>query len=153
MTQENGDTIHLIDTLEHPSSGDNAHALLHEIVKLLEQLLEQDQPSHIDLQAIPLSSEDLEILAETLGEGDINAEVFDYGVTRISATGIPGVWWVVQLDEAEQILGEFIEINYSPEAMIAASEDIREGREALKARLFEAGMQNKRRTPRHKSEK
>jgi len=147
MKHDDGNTIHLIDTLDHPSRGDNAHALLHEIVKLLEQLLERDEPSHIDLQAIPLSTEDLEILAETLGEGDINAEVIDYGVTRISATGIPGVWWVVQLDEAEQILGEFIEVNYCPESIIALNEDIREGREALKARLFEARMQNKRRTP------
>lgn len=145
MTQDDSDNIHLIDTLADSSRGDNAHALLHEIVDLLEQLLENDSPSHIDLQAIPLSSEDLELLAETLGEGDINAEVFDYGVTRVSATGIPGVWWVVQLDEAEQILGEFIEINYCPEVLVALDEDINEGRQALKARLFEADMRRKRR--------
>lgn len=147
MTQDNGDNIHLIDTLDNPSRGDNAHALLHEIVNLLEQLLEHDEPSHIDLQAIPLGQEDLDMLAESLGEGDINAEIIDYGVTRISATGIPGVWWVVQLDENEQILGKFIEINYCPESLIAADEDIREGREALKARLFEAGMKHSRRPP------
>lgn len=148
MTQENGNNIHLIDTLDHPSQGDNAHAMLHEIVSLLEQLLEHDQPSHIDLQAIPLGPEDMRVLAEALGEGDIHAELMDFGFTRISATGIPGVWWVVQLDDAEQIIGEFIEINYCPDALIAADEDIREGREALKARLFEAGMKRTRRTPR-----
>lgn len=146
MKQDNGDNIHLIDTLEHPSQGDNAHALLHEIVKLLEQLLEHDEPSHIDLLAIPLTTEDMELLAETLGEGEINAELFDFGVTRISATGIPGVWWVVQLDDNEQILGKFIEINYCPEALIAQDENIREGREALQARLFEAGMKRPRGT-------
>ena len=147
MTQSNDDNVHLIDTLDHPSRGDNAHALLHEIVSLLEHLLEHDEPSHIDLQAIPLTTEDLELLAEVLGEGDINAEILDYGVTRISASGIPGVWWVVQLDDNEQTIGQFIEINYCPEALIAEDEDIREGRDALKARLFEAGMKFKRRSP------
>lgn len=146
MKHNNGDTIHLIDSLSHTSRGDNAHALLYEIVELLERLVEQDEPSHIDLQAIPLGQEDMTMLAETLGEGDINAEVVDFGLTRITATGIPGVWWVVQLDESEQIIGEFIEINYCPEALIAASEDIREGREALKARLFETGMQFRRKS-------
>jgi len=71
--------------------------------------------------------------------------VADFGLTHISATGIPGVWWVVQMDESEQIIGEFLEINYVPEALIAPTEDIRDGREALKAKLFEADMKRKRR--------
>lgn len=145
MKPDNESHIHLIQTLDNVSRGDNAHALLHEIVKLLKQLLEHDQPSHIDLQAIPLSQEDLELLAETLGEGDITAEMVDIGVTHISATGIPGVWWVLQLDATDQIIGEFIEINYCPVALIVPTEDIRDGRSALQARLFEAGMKHKRR--------
>jgi hypothetical protein len=146
MKQDKGDNVHLIDTLESASRGENAHALLHEIVNLLEHLMERDEPSNIDLMAIPLSEEDLEMLAETLGEGDINAEVIDYGVTQIAATGIPGIWWVVQLDEDEQVIGKYIEINYCPEAIVAQDEDIREGRDALKARLFETGMKYMRRT-------
>lgn len=145
MTREQQSEIHLINSLNHPSRGDNAHALLHEIVSLLRDLLERDEPSHIDLQAIPLSAEDLDMLAETLGQGDVNAEVADFGLTHVSATGIPGVWWVVQMDESEQIIGEFLEINYVPEVLIAPTEDIRDGREALKARLFEADMKRKRR--------
>lgn len=144
MTHDKGDTIHLIDTLANVSRGDNAHALLHEIADLLQQLLAKDEPSHIDLQALPLSNDDLELLAETLGEGGVNAEVLEPGITRITSSGIPGVWWVVQLDESEQVIGKFIEINYCPEALIAPTEDIRDGREALKARLFEAGMRNRR---------
>lgn len=147
MAQDNEGNIHLIETLENASRGDNAHALLHEIVKLLEQLLENDEPSHIDLRAIPLGQEDMQMLADVLGEGDINAEVLEPANTRISATGIPGVWWVVQLDESEQVIGEFIEINYCPEALITLSEDIRDGREALKARLFQADLELKHRSP------
>lgn len=140
-------TIHLINTLDNVSRGDNAHALLHEIVKLLGELLQHDEPSHIDLQAIPLGPEDMELLTETLGEGEIHAEVTEFGISQVSATGIPGVWWVVQMDDNEQIIGEFIEINYVPEVLIAPTEEIRDGRQALKARLFEAGMKRKRSKP------
>lgn len=140
----NDDNIHLISGLDNVSKGENAEALLHEIVKLLQQLLERDEPSHIDLQAIPLSDEDIELLSETLGEGDTDAEVMDFGVTRVTASGIPGVWWVLQMDEAGQTIGQFIEINYCPEVLIAQTEDIRDGREALQARLFQAGMERKR---------
>lgn len=147
MKQEHDTPIHLIKGLDHASHGDNAHALLHEIVKLLQQLLEADEPSHIDLQAIPLGQEDMEMLASALGEGEVSAEVIDFGITQVRATGIPGVWWVVQMDESGQLIGEFIEINYCPEALIVVTEDIREGREALRARLFEADMRRKRRTP------
>lgn len=147
MAQDDDNKIHLIDTVDNASRGDNAHALLHEIVKLLEQLLKNDEPSHIDLRAIPLGQEDMQMLADVLGEGDINAEVLEPANTRISATGIPGVWWVVQLDESEQVISEFIEINYCPEALIILSEDIRDGRQALKARLFEADLDLKHRTP------
>ena len=106
--------------------------------------MSQDEPSHIDLRAIPLSQKDLELLTETLGEGDVFAEVAEYGLTRARQTGIPGVWWVVHLDDEEQIIGEFIEVNYCPEVMITPTEDIREGREALRARLFEVEMARKR---------
>lgn len=145
MARDDNSTIHLINTLDHVSRGDNAHALLHEVVKLLGELLEHDEPSHIDLQAIPLGPEDMELLTDTLGEGETHAAVADFGITEISATGIPGVWWVVHMDDNDQIINKFLEINYVPEALIAPTEDIRDGREALKARLFEAGMRRKRR--------
>lgn len=134
-------------SLDDPSEGANGRALLHEIVGLLQHLLNEDEPSHIDLQALPLNQEDMALLMETLGEGGVYAELVDFGVTRIRQTGIPGVWWVVHLDEEEeQTIAEFIEINYCPEALITPDEDIREGREALQARLFEVEIEHKRRT-------
>ena len=144
MTHDELKEVHLLQGLKNPSQGENAYALLHELVNLLQQLLSQDEPSHIDLRAIPLSQKDLELLTETLGEGDVFAEVAEYGLTRARQTGIPGVWWVVHLDDEEQIIGEFIEVNYCPEVMITPTEDIREGREALRARLFEVEMARKR---------
>lgn len=146
MTQKDKKKIHFINNMESPSQGGNGRVLLHEIAGLLQHLLNEDEPSHIDLREMPLNQEDMALLMETLGEGGIFAELADFGVTRIRQTGIPGVWWVVHLDEEEQIIAEFIEINYCPEALITPVEDIRDGREALLARLFEVDMELKHRT-------
>lgn len=129
--------------LKDPSQGENGYVLLHEVVELLQQLLTRDEPAHIDLRALPLSPLDIALLAETLGEGEVFAEVGGYGITRVRQTGIPGVWWVVHLGDEEQIISEFIEVNYCPEVLITPTEDIRDGREALKARLFEVEMARK----------
>lgn len=135
----------LLQGLKNPSQGENGYALLHEIAELLQQLLTHDEPAHIDLRAIPLSRQDMALLAEALGEGEVFAEVAGFGLTRVRQTGIPGVWWVVHLDDEEQLIAEFIEINYCPEVLITPTEDIRDGREALRARLFEVEMARKRR--------
>lgn len=144
MTKEEQKYGRFLRNLKDPSQGENGYVLLHEVVNLLQQLLSRDEPSHIDLGSLPLSPQDLSLLAETLGEGDVFAEVANYGLTRVRQTGIPGVWWVVHLDEEEQIISQFIEVNYCPEVLITPTEDIRDGREALKARLFEVDMARKR---------
>lgn len=133
-----------LQSLKNPSRGENGYALLHELVELLKELLSRDEPGHIDLRAIPLNQQDMSILTEILGEGEVFAEVGGYGLTRVRQTGIPGIWWVVHLDDQEQLIAEFIEVNYCPEVLITPTEDIREGREALKARLFEVEMARKR---------
>lgn len=144
MTQEELKEGRFLRNLKDPSQGENGYVLLHEVVNLLQQLLSRDEPGHIDLGSLPLSSQDMSVLTETLGEGEVFAEVVNYGHTRVRQTGIPGVWWVVHLDEEEQIISEFIEVNYCPEVLITPTEDIRDGREALKARLFEVEMARKR---------
>jgi len=143
MNQKEQKNIHFINSLNSSVEGGMGRALLQEIVDQLQKLLTEDEPSHIDLRAISLSEADLKLLVEALGEGDVYAEYINYGTTRARQTGIPGVWWVVHLDEEEQIISEFIEINYCPEAMITPVEDIRDGREALQARLFEVDMARK----------
>lgn len=143
MTDQPSKEYHFIDSLHNPSSGENAYALLYEIVDCLQILLSDGQPSRIDLAAIPMSDDDLELLQENLGEGPIMAEVMEEegdGVLRISETGIPGVWWLQELDEEEQLQTEYIEINTIPEALQVDAELINDGRDALQARLFQLGL-------------
>ena len=133
---------HFINSLPNPSQGENAHALLHEIVACLQLLLREGQPSRIDLDAIPLGEEDLALLQDNLGEGPIQAEVVDEetGVVRVIETGIAGVWWLQQLDEDDAVIGQYLEINSIPELMRISEELIADGRDALQARLFQLGL-------------
>ncbi len=146
MTQKIPQKLPLLQRLKDPSQGENGYVLLHEVVELLKQLLDRDEPAHIDLRSMPLSPLDMALLADTLGEGEVFAEVGGYGITRVRQTGIPGVWWVLHLDDNEHLLAEFIEVNYCPEVLITPTEDIRDGREALKARLFEVDIARKKKS-------
>ena len=138
---------HFIHQLPNPSQGENAYALLYEIVDCLRRLLEDGQPSRIELDAIPLSEADLDVLRENLGEGPIQAEVVDEddGIVQISETGIAGVWWLVELDADEVVRGEYLEVNTLPEVMQLPLDIIEEGRNALQARLFQLGLSSNRR--------
>lgn len=120
-----------------PSRGENALALLHEVVALLRTLLEKDEPADIDLRALPLNHQDYELLRDTLGEGGVSAEVQNQGVTRIQQSGVAGVWWVTHYNEEEDVIGEFLEITFCPEALIVDLEAVKEGSDALQARLVE----------------
>jgi len=136
MTDETPD-ISLLGRSPDPSRGENGQALLHEISTLLKGLLEKEEPGNIDLRALPLTHRDYAMLHETLGEGAISAEVENLGVTRIQQTGVAGVWWITHYNEEDDVIGEFIEVAYCPEGLIADFEAVEEGMDALQARLVE----------------
>lgn len=138
----------MINITKHMGEEDRVHAVLRHLVQMLDTLLADDEPGHIDVGQLSLTAEERALLLKLLGENGTQAVTHDYGYSRISATGISGIWWVEHLDDMEHVIGEFIEVNYCPEVLIAATEDVREGREALKARLFEEEMARKRRNSR-----
>lgn len=115
----------------------NARAVLREVENLLQKLVEEGEESSIDLSGLPLTPEDYDLLEETLGEGEVVAEVHSLGPTRIHETGIPGVWWVTHYNDEDEVLAEFIEVAWCPEILLAPEDDVKDGLEALRARLFE----------------
>ncbi len=135
---EREEELRLLKPLTVESRGENASALLRQLPELMRELLRSDQPSMIDLRAIPLSSWDHERLHEVLGEGGVSAAVaLDEGVTiEVSQSAIPGIWWLEHLDEEGNLIGQYIEVSYCPEALITAVEDVDDGLELLRARLF-----------------
>jgi hydrogenase-1 operon protein HyaF len=121
----------------HVGGNGNAHAVLREIESRLQLLLEKGEEGSIDLSGLPLMPEDYDLLEETLGEGEVVAEVHSLGPTRIHETGIPGVWWVTHYNSDDEVLAEFIEVAWCPEILLTPEDDVKDGLEALRARLFE----------------
>lgn len=136
--------IQVLGGLDSLSQGDNARALLHEIAKLLKELLKTDQPSSIDLRRLPMTQEDFELLKDVLGVGEVSAEVINLGPTQVWETGIAGVWWVTHYNEEEEIISEFIEVTYCPEILITPVEDVRDAFEALTAKLLAAEFKHRK---------
>jgi hydrogenase-1 operon protein HyaF len=129
---------------DEPGRAAAARNLLHELVTLLGKLLKGDEPGHIDLTAMELGEEDYALLRETLGEGEILAQVSNFGRVSVMESGYAGIWWVTHLDEEGQVLSDFLEVSYCPEVLIADMESVEDGLNALKARLFEMEMTRKR---------
>lgn len=118
--------------------------LLTELLELLQRLIESDEPGHIDLLAMELGEDDYALLRQTLGEGEILAQVSNFGRVSVMESGYPGIWWVTHLDEEGQVLSDFLEVSYCPEVLIVETEVVEDGFNALKARLFEMGMARRR---------
>lgn len=118
----------------------NGRAVLREIETLLGALVEKGEEGSIDLSSLPLTPEDYDLLEETLGEGEVTAEVNSLGPSRIHETGIPGVWWVTHYNDDDEVMAEFIEVTYCPEILLTPEDDVKDGLEALRARLFEENL-------------
>jgi hydrogenase-1 operon protein HyaF len=121
-------------------SNGNARALLREIHRMLEALIGKGEVNSIDLSSLPLSPTDRQLLEETLGEGEVSAEVNSLGPTRVRESGIPGVWWVSHCNADGEVMSEFIEVTDCPEILLTPQEDMQDGLEALHALLFEANL-------------
>ena len=123
--------------------GAAARLLLRELVDMLDKLLRLDEPGHIDLRAKELDEDDYALLHQTLGEGEIMAQVTNFGRVTVLESGYAGIWWITHMDEAGQVLSEFLEVSYCPEVLIAETETVADGYDALRAHLFEMGMADK----------
>jgi hydrogenase-1 operon protein HyaF len=116
----------------------NAHAILHEIVGLLEALTGRGTGGIIDLRAMPLTPGDYGVLEEVLAEGEVKATIDAAGPTEVRETLYPGVWWIRHRNEAGEVVGEFIEVTAFPEILKSPMDDVREGLADLAALLEQA---------------
>ena len=129
-----------VTVVDETADGQSGHvlALLQEIESLLRSLVERDAGGSIDLRSLPLTDSDLTQLEETLGEGEVSAQVDSLGLSRVWETGVSGVWWVIHENEEGEVIGEFIEVTYCPELLITPAEDVKESWQALRARLVQS---------------
>jgi hypothetical protein len=47
------------------------------------------------------------------------------------------VWWVTHYNDEDEVLAEFIEVAWCPEILLTPEDDVKDGLESLRARLFE----------------
>ena len=112
-----------------------AAAVLKELEALLQGLLQTGEGGSIDLRSLPLSSADRDWLGTRLGRGELEIVLEAGGHSRITETGLPGVWWVRHYNEAGAPAAEFLEVAWVPEIVPAHPDDVRDGLERLKRNM------------------
>ncbi|WP_456375328.1 hydrogenase expression/formation C-terminal domain-containing protein [Thiolapillus sp.] len=117
--------------ITRPESG-NLKLILHEISHALSELMATGNERSIDLRGIPLAPGEEKKLLESLGEGEIRAELDALGKSRIQESRYSGVWIVTHCNSNGEIMGRFIEITRSPALLAAQTEDMAAGLDALR---------------------
>ena len=110
----------------------NVRPLLGEILHAIDRLLDEGEPTTIDLAGLPFGPGELEHLEATLGTGELSAELDALGTSRIRETAYPGVWWLEHRNAHDEIVGRYIEITHVPEILSSQDADIAAGRARLR---------------------
>ncbi len=132
------------------SATEQVHAILAELEMMINHLMAQGEPSHLNLHQLSLANDTRARLRRILGEGDAEIETSRLGYSRIVETGFPAVWWVSHYGDDGEVMDEFLEVNFTPEVLIASADEIESGLNALRASLFNIGMNYR---PKSKAEK
>ena len=124
--------IHIGDELTQ-----NVKPLLHEVKHALENLIEKGETSIIDLRSIPLAPGEEDKILQTLGKGEVQAQLNSLGLSEINETQYAGVWVVTHYNDEGSIISRFIEITRMPEILSSQTEDIRAAYSSLTLDLDE----------------
>jgi len=113
--------IQIGDELTH-----NVKPLLHEIKHALDNLIETGKTTIIDLRSLPLAPGEEEKILNTLGQGEVQAQLNALGVSDITETQYAGVWIVTHYNDEQHIISRFIEVTTMPEILCSQTEDVME---------------------------
>lgn len=117
----------------------NALPLLHEIRHALARLVEEGEPTVIDIQSIPMGPGDLQRLLDALGEGEIRAELEALGKSVIRESRYSGVWIIEHMNGSGGVASRFVEITWVPSLLQAQAVDVQAGLKELADALASAG--------------
>jgi hydrogenase-1 operon protein HyaF len=110
----------------------NAPALLPEINEHIAKVDANAAPHVINLSLLPHTLEDLALLDQLLGKGDLVILSRGYGNCRVTSTRTRNVWWVQYYNSQDSLILNSIEITQLPEVVCAASEDLTDSAERLR---------------------
>ncbi len=102
----------------------NVEPILHEIRHALQKLIDHQETSIIDLRSIPLAPGEEDTIIETLGSGEVDAQLNALGLSQIYETKYTGVWLTTHYNDSDDIVSRFIEITELPDILKSQPEDI-----------------------------
>lgn len=102
----------------------NVKPLLHEIKHALDKLIETGDNTIIDLRSIPLAPGEEEKILNTLGRGEVQAQLNALGLSEVIETQYAGVWVITHYNDENNIISRFIEVTTMPEILCSQTEDI-----------------------------
>ncbi len=125
-----------------PGGRGTGAAVLREIARLLGSLVLNPQLSGvIDLRSLPLQADELALLRQRLGDGQIEATLDLDGPTRISETAYSGVWWVRHMSAERQVVFEQVIVARVPELLLAHPADMDAAARRLAVELGDAQLE------------
>ncbi len=99
--------------------------ILHEMATMLKGLKSSGKINMLDLRHEPLDLNEIEILKDLLGQGEINSNFNALGEsTNIRETGVSGIWWITHYNQDGNVKSEFIEITTCPEMLKTLPEEL-----------------------------
>ena len=113
---------HAIDSADDLTG--NLMPLLHEVRHALDRLLENDEPTSIDLRSIPLGPGEEDRILSFLGQGEVNARLDLLGPSDVCETRYAGVWIVTHYNHDNQLLSRVIEVTRIPDVLCSQTGDI-----------------------------
>lgn len=139
MSGLSGIGVHVESGGVEPELRGNTLPLLHELRHAVARLLEEGEPTVIDLQSIPMGPGDIQRLVDALGEGEVRAEIDALGKTVIRESRYSGIWMIEHMNADGGIAGRFVEVTWIPALLHAQKEDVQAGLEELAGALAAAG--------------
>jgi len=102
----------------------NVKPLLNEVKHALNNLIKNSESTVIDLRSIPLAPGEEEKILNTLGCGEVHAQLNALGPSEIIETQYAGVWIVTHRNDENEIISRFIEITTMPDILRSQKEDV-----------------------------
>ena len=102
----------------------NVKPLLNEVKHELDNLIETGHTTIIDLRSIPLAPGEEDKILNTLGQGEVKAQLDALGLSEVNETQFAGVWIVTHFNDDNEIISRFIEVTTMPEILCSQTEDI-----------------------------
>jgi len=115
----------------------NVKPLLNEVKHALDNLIETGRSTIIDLRSIPLAPGEEDRILQTLGQGEVLAQLNALGLSEIIETQYAGVWIVTHYNDEDHIISRFIEVTTMPEILCSQTEDIMAAYSRLRLTLEE----------------